>query len=233
MSLYPEENCVLCDLPWKNNRVRYDDRLLRIGSPGIIEFGNHMRLILDRQGVVTLENGSDPPQRIETGYPACDETIAFDALRQILYFASDHALIAYALKERQVAFSVPTQGVAGAPMLFEFLLPDGQPQLTVGFGDGAEHFIAVDRFSGHMIWRAQILGRTADAAAHRNGYLYLALRDLPLQALCLDAVTGELVWWNCGKGTAQCGIIAKNSYCVQDTDGNWQRFSLEDGSVLP
>ena len=24
MSLYPEQTCLLCDLPWKNNRVRYD-----------------------------------------------------------------------------------------------------------------------------------------------------------------------------------------------------------------
>lgn len=230
VSLYPEQTCLLCDLPWKNNRVRYDGAPALDYAPRVLELGS-ARLTLERDGAVTL-TGAQETLRIDTGWQPCEETIAFDALDCVLFAACADGLRAYSLTKRREVFRHPTPGQCGAPLLFEQLHPDGDILPCVGVSDGAGCYIALNRGSGALLWRAQILGEPAGGAAHWNGYLFLTMRGVPCQALCLEARSGELVWWNRGEGEAQGGVVAQDAYCVLENSGCWLRFSLTDGERI-
>ena len=230
VSLYPEQTCLLCDLPWKNNRVRYDGSLALDYAPRMLELGT-AKLTLEPDGVVTL-SGAQESLRIETGLRPREETIAFDALDCVLYAACASGLCAYSLAKRREVFRHPTPGPCGAPLLFEQLHPDGDILPCVGASNGAGCYIALNRATGALLWRAQILGEPAGGAAHWNGYLFLTLRGAPCQALCLEARSGDLVWWNRGEREALGGVIAQDAYCLCGTDGRWMRFSLADGERI-
>ena len=102
----------------------------------------------------------------------------------------------------------------------------------MGFGDGTGAYMACDRVTGETLWRAQTLGTVVDAAAHFAGYLYMVLRGAPCQALCLEARSGDLVWWNRGRKEGVLGQVLGDAYCVRSADGTVQRFLLEDGERL-
>lgn len=230
MSLYPEQTCLLCDLPWKNNRVRYDDSLALDYIPRTLDLGG-TKLVLETNGVATLLSAQEF-LRIETGLHPSEETIAFDALDRVLYAACGCELCSYKLSTQKKAFCYPTAAACGAPLLFEQLYPVGDVLPCVGFSDGAGYYIALDRRTGSLLWRAQILGRPVGGAAHQNGYLFLTMCGSPCQALCLEARTGDLVWWNRGEGKALGGVIAQGAYCLCGADGHWLRFSLVDGERI-
>ena len=230
VSLYPEQTCLLCDLPWKNNRVRYDGSLALDYAPRELELGE-TRLTLEPDGVVTL-SGTMESLRIATGLRPLEETIAFDALDRVLFAACAGGLCACSLTKQREVFRYPTPGSCGAPLLFEQLHPDGEILPCVGISDGAGCYIALSRGTGEPLWRAQILGVPAGGAAHWSGYLFLTLRCAPCQALCLEARSGDLVWWNRGEGEALGGVIAQDAYCVLEKNGRWLRFSLADGERI-
>lgn len=227
MSLYFESTCLLCDLPWKNNRVRYDDRLVLNPVSRHLTIGQ-TPLELDKQGMVRYGD-----LILNTGFDANDSSIALDALHKILYFASANKMVAYSLEHRCAVFTHQTTGNAGAPLLFEWLLPEGDICTALGFSDGTDRYIVLDRVTGQPLWQAHTLGIIADCAAHCNGYLYMTVQDDPYHILCFEADTGETVWWNQGSCKAKGGIICKGKYCVLCPDGSWKFYSLADGERLP
>lgn len=169
---------------------------------------------------------------MNTGFPANDSTIAMDTLHSMIYFASDEKMTAYDLQERQIAFYCETQGTAGSPLLFEWLLPDGAMCSALGFSDGLEHYIVIDRVNGEILWCAQILGVPVDGTAHLDGFLYLTLAGNPFQVLCLEADTGDVVWWNCGTEEALNAEIYAGCYRVRGKSGAWHCYSLIDGEKM-
>ena len=232
MDLFPAETCVLCDLPWKNNRVCYDGQPnLRI-VPRQLQLGS-LHVSIDEAGRVTGVNDQNEMKfSFETGMLPSDGTLAFDSMLHILYFAAERSLVALSLDDGSILFRCDGQGLAGSPTLFEWLLPDGCSQQAVGFGDGAGAYWVCDRENGRLLWRAQTLGVVLDAAAHYAGYLYMTLRGAPCQALCLEARDGDLVWWNRGREEGIGGVVCDGTYCVLGKSGAWQRFSLDDGERL-
>ena len=226
MSMYPETTCLMCDLPWKNNRVCYDGKLALNPKPRHLAWGN-TELTLQKDGIIVIGDHA-----IITGYHANDTTVALDALHRLLFFASENRMIAFDLQEQTPQFFVETQGTAGAPLLFEWLLPDGEICEALGFCDGKEHYFAVDRVTGQPLWVADILGTPCDTAAHMSGYLYLVMEEDPYQVMCLEADSGDVVWWNRATGRALGGVICNGCYCVKEESGDWQRFRLIDGEKL-
>lgn len=228
MERFPADTCVMCDLPWKNNRVSYDGQMLRDLKTCVLSLGG-MQVSIDHQGVITGKGaGGETLYRLQTGFVPNECTMAFDSLYHMLYFSSGNQLVAFSLDEGKASFTVAAKGAAGSPLLFEWLLPGGDMQLAVGFAD-AGSYIVCDRITGKRLWRAQTLGVVADAAAHWQGYLYMTLKGDLFQVLCMEAANGDLVWWNRGRGEPKCGIVCNGAYCVHTSQGKVQRFALEDG----
>lgn len=233
MDLFPAETCVLCDLPWKNNRVCYDGLPRLRAVPRQLQLGSLLVTVEEDGRVIGVNEHNERMFCYETGLlPIVDGTLAFDSLLHMLYFAAERYLVALSLDDGCIRFCCPAQGLAGSPTLFEWLLPDGTAQLAVGFGDGAGAYLVYDRECGGLLWRAQTLGVVLDAAAHCGGYLYMTLRGAPCQVLCLEARDGDLVWWNRGREEGVGGLVYEDAYCVLDKKGIWQRFSLDDGERL-
>ncbi|MGI5884754.1 MAG: PQQ-binding-like beta-propeller repeat protein [Candidatus Spyradocola sp.] len=232
METFPMETCVFCDLPWKNNRVCYSGALAPAPEVRALHLGS-TRVTLSEAGEI-LGVGPDGEVRFRfaTGIRPADGTLAFDALHRLLYFAADRRLVAVSLEDGRTAFTCAATGLAGSPTLFEFQDKDGTARLAAGFGDGAGAYIACDRVTGERLWQAQTLGTVVDVAAHYAGYLYMVLRGAPCQVLCLEARSGDLVWWNRGRKEGVLGQVLGEAYCVQSADGTVQRFLLEDGERL-
>ena len=229
---FPAATCVCCDLPWKNNRVSYDGKLGAMPKAREIYLGS-LRVEIDEAGEIVGRGAQGQERfRFSTGERPADGTLAFDALHRLLYFAADRRLLAVSLEDGRTAFAAEAAGLAGSPTLFEFLDGEGKLRLAAGFGDGSGAYIACDRTTGERLWRAQTLGVAVDAAAHFGGYLYLLLRGAPCQALCLEARSGDLVWWNRGRRAGVFAQVVGDAYCVRCDDGSVQRFLLEDGERL-
>ncbi len=229
---FPAETCVQCDLPWKNNRVCYDGNRRWIGTNRELALGS-MLVRVDENGSVT-GTGPDGEKLFcyETGVPVRDGTLAFDSLYHVLYFAAGRGLTALSLDDGEILFRVSTPGEAGSPTLFEWLLPTGDMQLAVGFGEDAGSYVVCDRLSGALLWRAQTLGAVADAAAHYMGYLYMTLRGAPSHALFRVAMDGHLGLGNRGRAEANGGVVCEDAYCVLGKSGAWDLFSLINGERL-
>ena len=223
MLLEPEDTCVMCDLPWKNNRVCYKDSRELAYEPRMIRSGG-VEISMDLHGTIHIGD-----EHIGTEFTPLEETMALDTLHKILYFAAEDGLAAYSLQEKRAVFLHKACGKAGAPLLFEWLQPDGTLVMAVGFCDGMEHYCVLERVSGSLIWRSDILGRTQGGAAYFDGCLYMALSGCPHQVLCLDARSGDAIWWNRGEGSAIGGVVCEGCYQVLTENGRWHRYALFDG----
>ena len=223
MLLYPEETCVMCDLPWKNNRVCYTGERSITERTRVLRFGN-VEIRIDLSGTISLGGC-----HIDTGIIPLDSTIAYDTMHRILYFAALNEMIAFSLENKNVAFRHKTQTEVGSPLLFEWLRPSGELTLAVGFHDGAEHYVVLDRVTGEQLWSADTLGKLAGGAACLEGRLYMVTESSPYYVLCMEASGGDLIWWNKGSGSACGGVVCNGWYQVLTAEGTWQCFSLNDG----
>ena len=226
MLLYPEETCVMCDLPWKNNRVCCKDSRELLYEPRVIRSGG-IEIRMDLDGMIHIGD-----QHIATGLAPLEETMALDTLHRILYFAAENGLAAYSLEEKRTVFMYEGCGSVGAPLLFEWLQPDGTLVTAVGFCDGAQRYRVLERVSGALLWCTDILGQIQGGAASFDGCIYMALSGCPHQVLCLDARNGDAIWWNRGEDRAIGGVVCEGCYQVLTESGRWHRYALWDGEKL-
>ncbi|MDR2514891.1 MAG: PQQ-binding-like beta-propeller repeat protein [Christensenellaceae bacterium] len=228
MGIWPDNTCLMCDMPWKNNRVLYD------GSPCCRGDGEESLACCLWLGALCLKMGADgrlrgeklgesePLFAFETGKRVRRGSMAADVLFKTLYFAAGDEILALDLESGEILWSLRLNGEAQSPMLFELAGPGGILPL-LGAGDESGSFFAVCRESGETLWRAEIGFPIADVAAYAEGRLYISCTKL---VACLDASSGDVIWFQ--NTEAERGILHDGYYLA-----GGKAFRASDGLSSP
>lgn len=225
MCTWPENTCMICDMPWKNNRVVYEGcpcawKETTMGAALALPVGN----VLIRVSKTGEVSGTqlDEKRRLfafQTGYEVQNGTMAADVASKTLFFAAGNALICLSLETGNVVWEFEMPGKASSPMLFE--QAQGQSMLPLlGAGDDQGNFVALNRENGERLWETQIGFPVSDVACHIGQRLILCCTKL---IVCLDAANGDTIWFV--NATATRGALHGDTYIA-----GGKGYSMIDGS---
>lgn len=222
----PENSCLMCDMPWKNNQVRYEGgppcacaggpegaaACLCLGQVQVRAMPNG-DIYVDGQGENLCHHTRQPIQR---------GTMAADVASHTLYFASGCQLRALDLEKGSLRWNSALEARANSPMLFELLERDGGVRLLLAATDVEGRVYALDRESGQRLWRSETGFACRSVPAHRDGRLFVSCKGV---TACLDASTGDAIWARPGGGGG--GLLLEDCYL-----SGGERLSLVDGSPV-
>ncbi len=224
---WPENSCLMCDMPWKNNRVRYP------GGPPIPSPGGRdgsaaelclgeMRVLAFPDGRVRLE-GPEERREFATGLSIQRGTLAADVATRTLYLSAGRELLAFDLEKGKIRWRASLPEKANSPMLFELLKKDGGVLFCLGLTDISGGVFAFDREKGKPLWQTETGFATANVPAFQDGRLFLSCEGL---VACLDAATGDAIWARPDQGGEE-GVLTERGY-----ERAGRRFDALDGSPL-
>ena len=224
---WPENSCLMCDMPWKNNRVRYEGGPAcpcvggKNGAAACLCLGEvHVTLTRDGEAIVS---GCGETLRHQTGLSVQEGTLAADVLTRTLYFSAGRRVCALNMNTGDFRWKADLQDTANSPMLFERLQVDGEVQLLLGVTDQNGRVYVLDRENGRLIWQVETGFSMHSVPAHRDGRLFLACDGA---VACLDADNGDAIWVQPDREKSE-GLLTDKGY----ERGNIV-YSVVDGSPL-
>lgn len=223
MDAWPDNACLYCDMPWKNNRVEYTDqplcaphRAAAFGALACLSLG-HVSVSTYADGRVTLRDQNGWLLKTTgLGKPMSATSLAADTALRLVYVSAGESLFALRPEEGLIVWERTLRGTAASPMLYE--LAKGAPAVCVG--DDAGFLSVYDRRDGGALWRAELGFKVKAVPSHRNGLLVIPCEGL---LACLDAATGDAVWAVPAQTTQ--GVLKGDVYHM-----GLRRFSLFDGA---
>ncbi len=196
MEGWPENSCLMCDMPWKNNRVLYEGGPPPLLTPKDTHLAAELmlgdiRIRAFRSGRIVVGGKAGDTRCLALGRPIQPGTMAADVALRRLYLSAGRSVLALELETGRIAWKYVLRDAATSPVLYERLREDASVQLLLAVCDQAGGVYALDRESGLLVWQTETGAATKTVPIHQNGRLYVGCQSI---LACLDAGSGDAIW---------------------------------------